>query len=273
MTDTTGSTPPFPGFPGFPPAEMLDRMWDMMRLTPFGSAFPGAQAGAAQGLGPSLSMMSDMMAPLTNVEELDKRITDMRAVEQWLKLNLNMLQSAIQALEVQRATLATLRAFGAFAQSSMKAAAPTPGSASTSSPSSSMPSWMPPPEASAAGQAGAAGTKTSASDAADEADGAGQAPPFEASAWWNLLQSQFNQLAQFAMAQPAAAPGATATAEDLAEAAHGADEPGVASGTGTTREAAPKSSGAAKRPATKRAPSSKSTAEGRGAKKTPASGA
>jgi hypothetical protein len=129
MTDTPGSTPPFPGFPGFPPGEMLDRMWDMMRLTPFGSAFPGAQPGAAHGLGPSLSMMSDMMAPLTNVEELDKRITDMRAVEQWLKLNLNMLQSAIQALEVQRATLATLRAFGAFAQQSMAqpaASAPPP---------------------------------------------------------------------------------------------------------------------------------------------------
>jgi hypothetical protein len=117
MTDTPGTTPPFPGFPGFPPAEMLERMWGMMRLSPFGSAFSGAQSGSS--LGPSLSMMSDMMAPLTNVEELDKRITDMRAVEQWLKLNLNMLQSAIQALEVQRATLATLRAFGAFAQSSM----------------------------------------------------------------------------------------------------------------------------------------------------------
>src|ERR1700742_3275333 len=119
MTDNPGSTPPFPGFPGFPPAEMLDRMWGMMRLTPFGAAFPGTQPGAVQGFVPSLSMMSDMMAPLTNVEELDKRITDMRAVEQWLKLNLNMLQSAIQALEVQRATLATLRAFGAFAQQSM----------------------------------------------------------------------------------------------------------------------------------------------------------
>jgi hypothetical protein len=128
MTNTPGSTPPFPGFPGFPPGEMLDRMWDMMRLTPFGSAFHGTPAGATPGLGPSLSMMSDMMAPLTNVEELDKRITDMRAVEQWLKLNLNMLQSAIQALEVQRATLATLRAFGAFAQQSMAqpAGAPTP---------------------------------------------------------------------------------------------------------------------------------------------------
>ena len=38
MTDNPGSTPPFPGFPGFPPAEMLDRMWGMMRLTPFGGA-------------------------------------------------------------------------------------------------------------------------------------------------------------------------------------------------------------------------------------------
>ena len=267
MTDTTGSTPPFPGFPGFPPAEMLDRMWDMMRLTPFGSAFPGAQAGAAQGLGPSLSMMSDMMAPLTNVEELDKRITDMRAVEQWLKLNLNMLQSAIQALEVQRATLATLRAFGAFAQSSMKQAAST--SAPASSPSSSMPSWMSHPDMAAATQSGAAGTKPGASDAAGEAGDAGQAPSFDTSAWWNLLQSQFNQLAQFAMAQPAAAPGATATAEDMAEAAHGTDGPGVASGA----EATQKPSGAAKRPATKRASSPKNAGEGRGAKKTPASGA
>ncbi len=142
MTDTSGTTPPFPGFPGFPPAEMLERMWGMMRLSPFGSAFSGAQPGSS--LGPSLSMMSDMMAPLTNVEELDKRITDMRAVEQWLKLNLNMLQSAIQALEVQRATLATLRAFGAFAQSSMAqpasaAAAPSPS-----------PTGWPHPEAAAA---------------------------------------------------------------------------------------------------------------------------
>ncbi|CAG4904872.1 PhaM family polyhydroxyalkanoate granule multifunctional regulatory protein [Paraburkholderia saeva] len=270
MTDTTGSTPPFPGFPGFPPAEMLDRMWDMMRLTPFGSAFPGAQAGAAQGLGPSLSMMSDMMAPLTNVEELDKRITDMRAVEQWLKLNLNMLQSAIQALEVQRATLATLRAFGAFAQSSMKPAATGPGAASSPSP---MPSWMSQPVASSAGQTDAAATKSTESGGAEEAGEAAQTPPFDTSAWWNLLQSQFNQLAQFAMAQPAAAPGATATAEDMAEAAHDADAPDAAGAAARAGGAAPKPSGAVKRPAAKRAPSSKSAGEGRAPKKTPASGA
>lgn len=111
-TDTDGANP-FSGFTGFKPADMLDRMWEMIRLSPFGGGL-GVFPGGAQGLPPSLSSMSDMMAPLSSVEELDKRITDLRAVEQWLKLNLGMLQSAIQALEVQRATLATLRAFGAM---------------------------------------------------------------------------------------------------------------------------------------------------------------
>src|ERR1700733_16238504 len=188
MTDTPGATPPFPGFPGFPPGEMLDRMWDMMRLTPFGSAFQGgAGAGATPGLGPSLSLMSDMMAPLTNVEELDKRITDMRAVEQWLKLNLNMLQSAIQALEVQRATLATLRAFGAFAQSSVENAQASAASSSAAT------AWPAPPQEKPKAQAEpgtAAPNEAGVNDAS-----------FDPSGWWNMLQSQFNSLATLATAQ------------------------------------------------------------------------
>ncbi|WP_322010453.1 PhaM family polyhydroxyalkanoate granule multifunctional regulatory protein [Paraburkholderia sp. J12] len=227
MTDPAGSVPPFPGFPGFPPAEMLDRMWGMMRLTPFGSAFPGSEPGIAQGFGPSLSMMSDMMTPLTNIEELDKRITDLRAVEQWLKLNLSMLQSAIQALEVQRATLSTLRAFGAFAQSQM----------------------TPPPEpshgsAQAPREKAAASASAEAAGPAGGADAAENAPPpgFDTSAWWNLLQSQFNQLAQFAMAQPAAgAPGEAAAA----------GEPAGAGGKPAARRAAGKSSASR---STKKAP-------------------
>ncbi|MFM0285342.1 PhaM family polyhydroxyalkanoate granule multifunctional regulatory protein [Paraburkholderia megapolitana] len=238
MTDKSGTTPPFPGFPGFPPAGMLDRMWEMMRLTPFA----GGQPGAAQGFGPSLSMMSDMMAPLTNVEELDKRITDMRAVEQWLKLNLNMLQSAIQALEVQRATLATLRAFGAFAQAPL---GPKETSSSAASPFAF----------SAAAAAAASGSKPAepaakAAPAPEEAASASTAgaetgtPAFDTSGWWNLLQSQFNQLAQFAMTQPGAAPDAPAGA------------------------AAPKAAGA-KQPAAKRKPAAKRASSPSRAKKTP----
>jgi hypothetical protein len=253
MTDTTGATPPFPGFPGFPPGEMLDRMWDMMRLTPFGSAFPGAQAGGTSGFGPSLSMMSDMMAPLTNVEELDKRITDMRAVEQWLKLNLNMLQSAIQALEVQRATLATLRAFGAFAQQSMAQPAAAPASAP--------PPARPRPEPAAA------------APSADEAHGSGSdenetagAPGYDPSAWWNLLQSQFNQIAQFAMTQPAAAAASGLEPSDVTDAAEEASE--AAEGASTAGQAGAKESPAAKRPAAAKS-SSGTASRARTTKKAP----
>ncbi len=51
-----------------------------------------------------------LVTPTLDISELDKRITDMKAVEGWLKLNLNMLQMSIQGLEVQRATLAALLA-------------------------------------------------------------------------------------------------------------------------------------------------------------------
>ncbi|MCM2491336.1 transcriptional regulator [Burkholderia glumae] len=231
MTDTPGSNP-FPGFAGFKPSDMLDRMWDMMRLSPFGA---GIGAVPGQGLPPSLSAMSDMMAPLASVEELDKRITDLRAVEQWLKLNLGMLQSAIQALEVQRATLATLRAFGALAQESMAAAEAAVASGAeakrTAAPASpfaspfgaspfgaAAPASPASPEAGRAagapGEAAKAGPASGNAGAADSgpAPGAGVPPTgaeaFDPAGWWNLLQSQFSQLANFAMTQPAAAAGA-----------------------------------------------------------------
>ena len=46
----------------------------------------------------------------------DKRIKDMRAVEGWLKMNLNMLQMSIQGLEMQRAALAAVKAMSQQAQ-------------------------------------------------------------------------------------------------------------------------------------------------------------
>ena len=53
-----------------------------------------------------------MVTPTLDVDELDKRITDMKAVEGWLKMNLNMLQMSIQGLELQRATLSAMKAMG-----------------------------------------------------------------------------------------------------------------------------------------------------------------
>jgi hypothetical protein len=204
MTDTPGGTPPFGSFPGvagFPQGDMMEKMWDMMRMNPFAAA-------AVPGGSPSLSMMSDMLAPLTNVEELDKRITDMRAVELWLKLNLNMLQSAIQALEVQRATLATLRAFGAYAQSSMEKAqgAPTP------SPSA----WGVQSEKPKQDEGEEAKPKASNEAGANDA-------PFDPTGWWNMLQSQFNNLASLAIAQANQAAQATPAASGVSDAPDASD--------------------------------------------------
>ena len=56
-----------------------------------------------------------MVAPTFDVDELDKRIADMKAVENWLKMNLNSLQMATQALEMQRATIATMQAMSKIA--------------------------------------------------------------------------------------------------------------------------------------------------------------
>lgn len=68
--------------------------------------------------------MPGMMTPTLDVGELDKRIADLKAVEGWLKMNLNMLQMTIQGMELQRSTLAAVQAMGSAGGST---AAPDPG--------------------------------------------------------------------------------------------------------------------------------------------------
>ena len=53
-----------------------------------------------------------MVTPTIDVNELEKRIADLKAVEGWLKMNLGMLQISIQGMEMQRATLAAMQTLG-----------------------------------------------------------------------------------------------------------------------------------------------------------------
>jgi hypothetical protein len=50
-----------------------------------------------------------MVTPTVDTDEIGRRITDLKAVEGWLKTNLSMLQMTIQGLEMQRATLTALQ--------------------------------------------------------------------------------------------------------------------------------------------------------------------
>ncbi|MFY9326824.1 MAG: PhaM family polyhydroxyalkanoate granule multifunctional regulatory protein [Georgfuchsia sp.] len=53
-----------------------------------------------------------MVVPTLDVGELEKRIADLKAVEGWLKMNLNMLQLHIQGLEMQCSTLHVMKNLG-----------------------------------------------------------------------------------------------------------------------------------------------------------------
>lgn len=67
--------------------------------------------------------------PGLDVDELEKRIKDLKSVENWLNLNLNILKSTIQGLEVQHATMMALKSFG-DAVSAAGAAATSPNETS-----------------------------------------------------------------------------------------------------------------------------------------------
>jgi len=65
-----------------------------------------------------------MVAPTFDLDELDKRIKDMKAVEGWLRMNLSMLQMTIQGLEMQRTTVSTVQTMGQMASNAAKSMTP-----------------------------------------------------------------------------------------------------------------------------------------------------
>jgi hypothetical protein len=123
---------------------------------------PGADASAARGAGGPIPAM---MMPTMDVKELDKRIADLRSVEHWLDLNLALLRTTIQGMEMQRNTLAAWQELGAAAAAG----------------------------AAAASAAGAAASPNPAGAGKDN-------PAFQPAVWWNALQQQFAQMAASAAA-------------------------------------------------------------------------
>jgi hypothetical protein len=80
----------------------------------FGKFVPGFDflqslaKGASNGM-PQLPNLGHWVAPTLNVEELEKRIEELKNVQFWLEQNSRALAATIQALEVQKMTLATLK--------------------------------------------------------------------------------------------------------------------------------------------------------------------
>src|SRR5690606_28787949 len=167
---------------------------------------------AWQGLATSGVLTQPPGSAALTTEDLDRRISDLRAVENWLRINMSMLASSIQALEVQRATIATLKSF-----------ANVPGV-----PAESGDNPSPLEVALGIKPSGQAKIKTPAQvhDEADTPQASSSGPDAQriplqsdpaalsgaAQGWWNMLQKQFDTLAAATVAgmqaaQPDAANG------------------------------------------------------------------
>lgn len=176
----------------------------------FGKLVPGfdflqnlassAVKGASQNI-PQLPNLGNWIAPTLNVEELDKRIDELKAVQFWLDQNATALKATIQALEVQKMTLATLKGMNfnmgdvanAFRLKAGNTAAATTHVASGAASSANQGMAR----AKSATRKAAAPSKKSSSAAATSA---GVIDPMQ---WWSALTQQFQQIAANAMTDAA----------------------------------------------------------------------
>jgi hypothetical protein len=211
-----------------------------------------------------------LTAPTLSVEELDKKINDLKAVETWLNLNMSMLRGSIQALEVQRGTIATLKSVGASLASAVNTGV-NDKSIFESNPYASafFHHAREADKAQAAPEAPAPETKAAPEpeakpDAPKPSAGAAGSQP---NAWWNLLQEQFKQAVSTAMASESMM---TDAAVKFAAAATGASAPPAAKPAASASAASSAASAAAKpakvpaasrKPAAKKRPARKAAAK------------
>lgn len=182
----------------------------------FGRFVPGFDflqnlAKGATGGAPQMPSLSSWVAPTLSVEELEKRIDELKAVQFWLEQNSRALTATVQALEVQKMTLATLKGMnvamgdlaGAFAPKASPAPAPAPAAPepfrASPAPHREPPAAPPPADDAAPHE------HTGHSDGDDAASSSassalpGVVDPMQ---WWGALTSQFQQIAANALGDP-----------------------------------------------------------------------
>jgi len=152
-----------------------------------GGANPGG--GAAPGL-PSLS---SWVAPTLSVEEVDKRIQELKTVQYWLEQNGHALKATIQALEVQKMTLSTLRGMNVQMEDLAKAFTRT---AAAAEPMASPATPSAPAEATASEPSEVEPSPSEPSPTPGKGAAPGVVDPLQ---WWNALTQQFQQIAQTAV--------------------------------------------------------------------------
>ena len=153
--------------------------------------------GLVKNAGAALPGIGQWVAPTLDPAEIEKRIEELRTVQFWLEQNVRMLAATIQALEVQRMTLSTLKTMNVQMdglRESMQIRMPTIAPTTTPAPApraTAQPVPEPEPEAEAEAEPAAAGAAAEATPTT-----AGAVDPMQ---WWGALTQQFAELATGAM--------------------------------------------------------------------------
>ncbi|ADU34986.1 PhaM family polyhydroxyalkanoate granule multifunctional regulatory protein [Variovorax paradoxus] len=201
--------------------------FDFSQFVPGFDFLKNLAGGAAAGTGaassvPGIPSLASWVAPTLSVEEVDKRIQELKTVQYWLEQNGHALKATIQALEVQKMTLSTLRGMNVrmedlasvfTKQAAAATAAPAPAPfAAAAAPEPEPVEEEEEDEAEIEEEEALVPKKKPRGKAA--ADGAGVVDPMQ---WWGSLTEQFQQIASTAL-QDAAQLKVPAMAQPLADA-------------------------------------------------------
>ena len=215
--------------------------------------------GLVKNAGAALPGIGQWVAPTLDPAELEKRIDELRTVQFWLEQNARMLGATIQALEVQRMTLSTLKTMNVQMEDlrdslqirvpkAPTVARPTPAPAPAFAfPFPSAPAPEPEPEPVAA----EADAESSPPDT-----GAAAAPgAVDPMQWWGALTKQFTELATHAM-KDTASDAARKLAGAMVKTSLNPKDAALAAPVAAKNKAGPAAKGAARK-----APAKKAAAE------------
>jgi hypothetical protein len=98
----------------FTPQQALEFMQKM--FNPFGVPMAGVMPPVAPGVPPALPFPNPMaMFATLDPAEIERKIGELRVIENWLSMSLNFMQMSIKTLELQKTSLEALRAGAAAA--------------------------------------------------------------------------------------------------------------------------------------------------------------
>ena len=265
----------------------------------FGKFVPGfdflqSLAKGASSSIPQLPNLSNWVAPTISVEELEKRVEELKAVQFWLEQNSRALSATIQALEVQKMTLATLKGMN-FSMGDVANAFKLKTADTVMSGVQKAADTVSGAAGAVAGAAVRVTGRAAAEEAPDETDAepasaakaqpkakgkaAGESAVVDPMQWWGALTSQFQQIAANAMKDAAKQTAidttknmATGLAKEALKTATGMASQFASKGMqtmqGGAKRAAASSAGAAKKTAAAKKPAARKTTPKPAAKKT-----